>query len=559
MPKHLTTNDHYVQQDTLVYNVKDHGAVIDGTTDDASAINSLLASVPAGSTVFVPRGVCRIGSPLLVPPYVTLRGAHGGGEAQSTSSPRPSCIKPLASFTGSAAIKILDQQSGGYATLASEIKIESLTVDGSAVPGGTTVDGILASGQVQHLQVHDVQIRQVTGIGINTAYNFSAPPGPQAPFCLHFDRVSVLWAGSHGIALNNSTDSHFSDVYVLGCTGFGWYISGADNSTWMGCRAEWSGLDGFNLAGNNGVETFIGCSTDRNGQNGFSVPASADIGTIALSNCRMARDGKTSTVSGYSGLKVSNTTRKVLVDGAVITTGRDDDGVSGNLSPQYGISATGSACVVVTSGSIDGVSGAWQDGGGNTIFLRGPMVTGSGITSWMWPGAASTTASSGTATILQSSASGDTQPRCLVNANGKMTYGPGGVTAPDTTGWYRDSVGVLKSDTYVVLGGSGQSDGTFTTWQGTAKSLVAGTVGGGFAIKEGTNARMGVATLSGGTVIVANTSVTSATRIFLSRVSGASANFGTLTYTVNAGTSFTVSSTNASDTSVVNWLLMEPA
>jgi hypothetical protein len=43
------------------------------------------------------------------------------------------------------------------------------------------------------------------------------------------------------------------------------------------------------------------------------------------------------------------------------------------------------------------------------------------------------------------------------------------------------------------------------------------TAGNGIKIKEGSNARMGTATLVGGTVAVANTSVTTATRVFISR------------------------------------------
>jgi len=53
-----------------------------------------------------------------------------------------------------------------------------------------------------------------------------ATGGPQAPFCLHYDRISVLWTGSHGVVLNNSTDSVFHDVYVLGVGGCGWWMSG---------------------------------------------------------------------------------------------------------------------------------------------------------------------------------------------------------------------------------------------------------------------------------------------------------------------------------------------
>jgi len=91
-----------------------------------------------------------------------------------------------------------------------------------------------------------------------------------------------------------------------------------------------------------------------------------------------------------------------------------------------------------------------------------------------------------------------------------------------------------------------------------ADNLVICTTGKGLSIAEGTNGRMGTAVLSGGTKVVANTSVTANTRIFLTR-STTGGTPGHLSYTITAGTSFTINSSGGSDTSTVNWLLIEPA
>jgi len=92
------------------------------------------------------------------------------------------------------------------------------------------------------------------------------------------------------------------------------------------------------------------------------------------------------------------------------------------------------------------------------------------------------------------------------------------------------------------------------------RTSLYGTVGQGVAIKEGTNARLGTATLVAGTVTVANTSVTANTRIFCSIDSGTQTNAGFLRVSARvAGTSFTITSSNAGDTSGVSWLLIEPA
>ncbi len=89
-------------------------------------------------------------------------------------------------------------------------------------------------------------------------------------------------------------------------------------------------------------------------------------------------------------------------------------------------------------------------------------------------------------------------------------------------------------------------------------NVVMSTVGGGLRVKEGTNGRLGTAVLVAGTVIVANTSVTTITRIMLSRslIGGTT---GDLSYTIINGTSFAITSTSVADTSTIVWLLVEPS
>jgi hypothetical protein len=85
------------------------------------------------------------------------------------------------------------------------------------------------------------------------------------------------------------------------------------------------------------------------------------------------------------------------------------------------------------------------------------------------------------------------------------------------------------------------------------------TVGRGLQIKEGTNAKMGTATLSGGTVVVNTTAVTASSRIFLTAQTTGAAPGALRVSARTAGTSFTITSTSGTDTSVVAWMLVEPA
>ena len=79
------------------------------------------------------------------------------------------------------------------------------------------------------------------------------------------------------------------------------------------------------------------------------------------------------------------------------------------------------------------------------------------------------------------------------------------------------------------------------------------------AIKEGTNAAMGVATLVAGTVVVNNTRITANTRIFLTIQSPAGTLGVVYVSARTAGTSFTITSTSILDTSTVAWMIVEPA
>lgn len=120
-----------------------------------------------------------------------------------------------------------------------------------------------------------------------------------------------------------------------------------------------------------------------------------------------------------------------------------------------------------------------------------------------------------------------------------------------------------------VRGGTGsggnlalQSTSHATKGLVTSDSDVSITAAGkGLRVKEGSNARMGTSTLTAGTVTVANTSVTANTRILITVQSlGTVAAPKAVAVTARSnGTSFTITSADNTDTSVIGWLLLEPA
>jgi lysophospholipase L1-like esterase len=132
---------------------------------------------------------------------------------------------------------------------------------------------------------------------------------------------------------------------------------------------------------------------------------------------------------------------------------------------------------------------------------------------------------------------------------------------------YYNPGGTASSSNLIGIGTHGRA-GALNIYCGSAGDVEAAlgnvrisTVGKGLEVKEGSNAKQGTATLTAGTVTVSNTSVTANSRIFLTLQS-----LGTVTVPKEvavtartAGTSFTITSADATDTSVVAYEIYEPA
>lgn len=102
------------------------------------------------------------------------------------------------------------------------------------------------------------------------------------------------------------------------------------------------------------------------------------------------------------------------------------------------------------------------------------------------------------------------------------------------------------------------SYGNFESYGSNFSVSARAYLGNGFTLQTGSNARVGKgATLSSGTVTVSNTSVTANTIVLLTRTGGTDANFGHPKVTISAGSGFDIDSTNSSDDSVYDWMLVE--
>jgi hypothetical protein len=88
-------------------------------------------------------------------------------------------------------------------------------------------------------------------------------------------------------------------------------------------------------------------------------------------------------------------------------------------------------------------------------------------------------------------------------------------------------------------------------------SLDIDSTGKGVQVAEGANAKQGTATLTAGTVTVANTSITATSRIFLTTQAPAGTPGALYISATVAGTSFTVTSTSGADASTFAYEIFE--
>jgi hypothetical protein len=149
--------------------------------------------------------------------------------------------------------------------------------------------------------------------------------------------------------------------------------------------------------------------------------------------------------------------------------------------------------------------------------------------------------SSATDQVLSVQVAGDAAPGCVIRADGRIELG-GRVTPPDVA-LFRDGSTRLHTINTFLTEGDVQAD----------------VAGRGLIVREGSNARMGTATLVAGSAVVANTSVTANTRILLTSQADGGTPGWLRVSARTAGTSFTITSSSASDTSTVAYFLLEPA
>lgn len=277
----------------------------------------------------------------------------------------------------------------------------------------------------------------------------------------------------------------------------------------------------FFSASSTGSHFLENCTSGTGSQYGGTVPTSWEGGQPIKQVAGVPVDGSfvRTPINGVGAYDTTNGNQYLRIGGSWISTGPGALVRAAAGTNAYGTRVTGDA-----NNRFQGTAGGTLEWGDGTAAVDTNLYRGA-------------------ANRLQ------TDDTFRIGAAALLEFGAAGDVNLYATG------GNLQTDDYFVMP-TGQSSGTFNIFGGTASALTLGTAGGGINIKTGSNARLGTATLVAGTVTVANTSVTANTKVFLSRAT-TGGTVGHLSYTKINATSFTINSNSGTETSTVDWILVE--
>jgi hypothetical protein len=329
-------------------------------------------------------------------------------------------------------------------------------------------------------------------------------------------------------------------------------------TTMRNCMVKNWGSDGINIVLPM-VSYFHGVIAQTNGGYGFNIHSNADTGPAGTSCQFTSCYANANALGGY---RLHKLTYSQLSGCAA-----DDNPIGYELDLPCGISLNGCGAevngtgIMVNGGSVVSLNAVYFYGSKGTcveIANGAQAVSISGLAE-VEPAAAATSCVTTDATSFAIlSGISNIKPNDLAGPCQVLSDTAGAMSVHSSL----TAAGAVTLNDGLVVQGYSYLGGPVEAAQhliSDAGNVVMNGVGFGLTIKEGTNARMGVSTLSGGTVTVHNTTVTAHSRIILSgqNSSGTPGNLYVGSRTV--GTSFTITSTSTSDTREIAWILVEPS
>lgn len=501
----------------LATNVQDaaYGATGDGVTNDTAAVQAAITAVSGagGGIVYFPLGTYLV-SALTVPEKVRLVGA----------GPTVSTIKKSANG-------VLVSMSGPSTDTTSATHVKYGGIENLGLNGNSLTGNLLQLSYADNMRFSRVHFTSCNDVMVDTAEFWDS----QFLNCTFETVVGGANTTTPMMYLRNSAAA----------SGFGFSADNVNNIALIGCRFE---------------DFTNGALRIDQGVNNSNNP-----NVIFVTDCKM----ETSAIRGGLHLNVADECRGVYVNGLYCYSGGFFSGFATaqnviGWAPQEGslenVHISNGATATINSG-VDLFSGANSIAALRNVTGRYTTApTGAHIfyeassTADFWVESCYGTSGAQSAGTVPIRREGQPPFKQVagVPSDGDFSHTPeNGTLALNTT----------AGELYMRIGGAwvtvDSTPGSFTA----AGNLIVSAIGSGLRVAEGSNAKMGVTTLVAGTKVVTTTAVTANSRIFITVQS-----LGTVAvasgYAVTArtaGTSFTITASVGTDTSVVAWMLVEPS
>jgi hypothetical protein len=241
--------------------------------------------------------------------------------------------------------------------------LEGFAIEGSALPPGSGIHGILVEGAVGAGFIQGVTVHRPDGDCLHMATSHATgliPDDWQISFC----KFSGSRSG-RGVYLSELADSWFNSCESSENTGDNWYCANSTNTRFLGCKGENSKTgNGWHFGGleDGQVVELTGCTSQLNQQHGFLFDDSGGgLGTYTLTGCRSWQDGRAGR-GQYAGFSSVGCRSRVIGTGCV--TSPDSTGTA------YGaLETSGSYGMCFTGSYLAGAAGSTYDDNSNQHSL----------------------------------------------------------------------------------------------------------------------------------------------------------------------------------------------
>ena len=355
------------------------GAKGDGSTDDTAAIQAALNAATAGQIVYLPKATYLFSSVLTIPDGVGMAGdspsygvplgnyGAGGLALQGTILKGSGTFANPSGAGGLLFMRRASGQGGGQ-------RIRNISVDGSGLPLGNNLNGILIQDNTACVTLEGVNVygsgtKAIGGDGLHCVSTGGSPP----------DLLNITWChfsgcAGYGVSMSGVADTYISFTEATGNGTGAWNIINGNNARFTGCKAEGTtgtGGPGWLFTANSGFTGVVhlsNCTSQGNDGSGFKFTGTG-TGTYQLVACSSDDDGHNGGVGGggFAGLECTNFSGFVLTSGFNVRLGSIP-------SPQYGVSATSHNVLVMDAGVIAGSTASFFEGGGNATIIFGAGV-----------------------------------------------------------------------------------------------------------------------------------------------------------------------------------------